>query len=81
VESFFQLYAGKILGISFEAGTDRGEVGSGTIADLLNLLIGVRADVRAQKLWALSDKIRDGLNRLGYSLEDKREGTTWKRTS
>ncbi len=81
VESFFQQYAGKILGISFEAGTERGEERSGAIADLLTLLIGIRADVRAQKLWALSDKIRDGLGRLGYSLEDKREGTTWKRTS
>lgn len=81
IESFFLQHAGKILGISFESDTDSGEEGRGVIADLLGLLIGVRADARAQKLWALSDKIRDGLSRIGFALEDKREGTTWKRTS
>ncbi len=81
LESFFRQFGGEILGITFETETRPGEEESGTVAALLALLIGVRADARAQKLWALSDKIRDGLGRIGLALEDKREGTTWKRTS
>jgi cysteinyl-tRNA synthetase len=40
----------------------------------------VRADLRKEKLWALSDRIRDGLIAIGVALEDKKEGTSWKRT-
>ncbi|HEV8538331.1 MAG TPA: cysteine--tRNA ligase [Bacteroidota bacterium] len=46
---------------------------------LLKLLIDLRKEVRAQKLWQLSDKIRDGLADLGVALEDKKDGTTWRK--
>jgi cysteinyl-tRNA synthetase len=51
------------------------------VGPIVDLLIAVRGDIRAQKLWALSDKIRDGLARIGIGLEDKKTGTTWKRVS
>jgi cysteinyl-tRNA synthetase len=37
----------------------------------------VRNELRAQKNWALSDKIRDELKALGVILEDSKDGTTW----
>jgi len=46
----------------------------------MDLIIALRQEVRAQKLWSLSDKIRDGLAKLGIILEDKKGGTSWKRT-
>jgi cysteinyl-tRNA synthetase len=45
----------------------------------MQLLIDVRTDVRAQKLWSLSDKIRDGLKKLSITVEDKKDGTGWRR--
>lgn len=48
---------------------------------LMDLLISLRQEIRGQKLWALADKIRDGLTTLGIVLEDKKEGTTWKRVT
>ena len=42
------------------------------------LLVEVRAEARRQKLWALSDMIRDRLKDLGVSIEDSRDGTTWQ---
>jgi len=48
-------------------------------SDLMQLLIEVRTEVRTQKLWSLSDRIRDGLKKLGISLEDKKDGTGWRR--
>ncbi|BAJ65082.1 cysteine--tRNA ligase [Anaerolinea thermophila] len=47
-------------------------------APFIDLLIEVRTELRKQKLWALSDLIRDRLTALGVTLEDTREGTTWR---
>jgi cyanophycinase-like exopeptidase len=44
---------------------------------LIELLVGVRDDLRAAKQWALADKIRDGLAEHGISLADTPDGTTW----
>lgn len=46
-------------------------------SDFMNLLIDVRAEVRKQKLWAISDMIRDRLKKIGFTLEDKKGGTGW----
>ncbi len=81
IEAFFRQYAGEILGIALNTERTSGAEGKDVVGNLLALLVEVRSDVRTQKLWPLSDKIRDGLARLGFVLEDKREGTTWKRTS
>ena len=57
--------ASHILGVSFElqdvnAGSD----------DLLNLISEVRSELRANKQYDLSDKIRDNLQALGYEIND-----------
>jgi len=52
--------------------------GSAEAGGFINLLVEVRAEVRKQKLWALSDLIRDRLNELGVTLEDGKEGSTWR---
>ena len=49
----------------------------GEAAPFVDLLIEVRGELRDQKLWALTDKIRDTLVELGVVLEDGKEGTTW----
>jgi cysteinyl-tRNA synthetase len=71
--------AGSVLGLTLESGGTEGS--AQREGELVDLLVALRKDVRAQKLWPLSDKIRDGLARLGITLEDRREGTAWKRTS
>ncbi len=64
-----------VLGLRLEqAGPEREDV-----APFIDLLIRVRTDLRKQKLWALSDQIRDQLAELGVVLEDNKEGTTWRR--
>ncbi len=52
--------------------------GSGDADAFINLLIEVRAEVRKQKLWALSDQIRDKLKELNVTIEDSKDGTTWR---
>ena len=45
---------------------------------LIRLLIELRAEARANKDWATSDKVRDQLRDLGVVLEDRADGTIWK---
>ncbi len=52
--------------------------GSGDADKFINLLVEVRSKVRTQKLWALSDEIRDQLKELGVTIEDGKDGTSWR---
>jgi len=47
-------------------------------AGLIQLLIEQRAAARARKDFAASDAIRNRLAELGITLEDGKDGTTWK---
>jgi cysteinyl-tRNA synthetase len=51
---------------------------SGGDADkFIALLVEVRAQMRKQKNWVMSDLIRDRLKELGVAIEDNKDGTTW----
>ena len=52
--------------------------GSGETDGFINLLVDVRTEVRKQKLWVLSDLIRDRLKTLGVTIEDGKEGAKWR---
>jgi cysteinyl-tRNA synthetase len=52
--------------------------GSGDADKFINLLLEVRSEARKQKLWAFSDLIRGKLKELGVTIEDSKEGTTWR---
>ena len=54
-----------IFGISFEIEED-----NGSSDELLDLIADVRLELRNQKQYDLSDKIRDNLNELGYDVSD-----------
>ena len=49
-----------------------------TIGPLIDLLIEVRKELRNEKLWMLSDMIRDRLQSLNITIEDGPDGTTWR---
>ena len=44
----------------------------------IQLLIELRRDLRSQKNYAMADQIRQKLTALGVTLEDSKEGTTWR---
>jgi cysteinyl-tRNA synthetase len=53
--------------------------GTGSDADkFIDLLVEVRGEVRKQKLWQLSDLIREQLKERGVTIEDTKEGTKWR---
>ena len=62
-----------VLGLRLEE-----KSGAGDADKFIDLLVEVRSEVRAQKLWALSDQIRDKLAELGVTIEDGKEGSSWR---
>ena len=49
------------------------------VASLMELFIKLRADARASKNFETADGIRDGLAALQVTLEDRPDGTIWRR--
>lgn len=51
---------------------------SPSVADLVDLLIESRAELRRNHQWALADAVRQRLGALGIIVEDGAEGTKWR---
>jgi cysteinyl-tRNA synthetase len=70
---------GQILGLfRVEASASRGKE-PGTVDQLMELLILVRNEARKTKQFGLADSVRDGLKKIGITLEDRADGTGWRR--
>ena len=65
---------GGVLGLQFAAAS-----GAEDAAPFVELLIEVRAALRAARQFELADQVRSRLSELGIVLEDGREGTRWRR--
>ena len=74
LKSTLTVFTFDILGIKNEKSSgDTSEKLDGVV----EMLIGMREDARANKNWALSDEIRDKLLALGIQLKDGKEGTSF----
>jgi cysteinyl-tRNA synthetase len=51
---------------------------TGTLRPLVDLLLRLRDQARADKRWTDSDTIRDGLAAAGVEVRDTPDGTTWE---
>ncbi len=48
--------------------------------DYINSQVELRVKAKSEKNWALSDKIRDDLLKIGIALKDSKDGTSWHRS-
>ena len=62
-----------VLGLQLKEKT-----GSSDADAQVNALIAERTEARNQKNWARSDEIRDQLKEMGVTIEDSKDGTTWR---
>ncbi len=76
IDNLYRELGGTVLGIV----PDQAESSANAEREdgLIRMLIEVRANARANKDWATSDKVRDQLKGLGVALEDRADGTIWK---
>ena len=63
------------------AGSGGDESDAELLDNVVHLLIGLRKEARERKDYATGDAIRDRLSDLGVALLDKKEGTSWERSS
>ncbi|MBB6129907.1 cysteine--tRNA ligase [Mucilaginibacter lappiensis] len=50
------------------------------LPNVLNLIVELRSEAKTNKDYAISDKIRDGLARIGFQLKDSKDGTHWSKS-
>jgi cysteinyl-tRNA synthetase len=67
-----------VLGLTLNSGAGVEGMSDAAARPFIDLLVGVRSDLRTAKQWALADRVRDGLKELGIVLEDTATGTTWR---
>jgi cysteinyl-tRNA synthetase len=73
------LRLGRLLGL-FQPNFRRPESKEPMLVDqLMELLIQLRNEARAGKNFALADAVRNGLKQIGVTLEDRPEGTGWRK--
>ena len=70
----FQDILNGVLGIVDETSDDSSQK---VIAGLMEMIIDIRKEAKANKDWATSDKIRDSLKALGVDIKDTKEGCEW----
>jgi cysteinyl-tRNA synthetase len=58
-----------VLGLKEET-----ELNNSTLTKIMDVIIGLRKKVRADRNYALSDKIRDDLQAAGVQLKDGKDG-------
>lgn len=80
MDAWISTHVGAVLGLDPGANAVPAAT-EDTFPRLMELLIGLRQEIRQQRLWPLADRIRDGLAALGITLEDGKDGTTWKKMS
>jgi len=78
--ALFNRLGGDALGIVTEKLLDEQGAPGGLEGRLIELLTGLRNEMRKARNFAAADRIREGLSQLGVELKDGADGTTWKRT-
>jgi cysteinyl-tRNA synthetase len=64
----------EVLGLENKSET---EMDNSKLEGVVEMLIQMRNEARANKNWAMSDQIRDQLLAIGIQLKDGKEGTTF----
>ncbi|MBL0315421.1 MAG: cysteine--tRNA ligase [Flavobacteriales bacterium] len=69
----FQDFFYAVMGMKDEEGSGTSEL----TESLMQMIIGMRADAKANKDYATSDKLRDALAKIHVQIKDTKEGATW----
>lgn len=77
VDTLMTELGGEVLGIVPEV--IAAEPSASLENGLIDLVLSLRDEARKEKLYKLSDKIRNGLTKLGVTIEDRKDGTRWRK--
>ena len=66
-------FIGDVLGLKDE------KAANDELPKVMDFIINLRSEAKINKDYATSDKIRIGLQEIGFQLKDSKEGTTWNK--
>ena len=72
----WKTYAMDILGLQLDGAQDAG-AGMDAYKGAVDMLLNMRLEAKRQKDWATSDKIRNELTALGFTIKDTKDGFEW----
>lgn len=76
LKEVFKLFLFDILGIKPKQQAEGGN--NEAYGKVVDMLLQMRIDAKANKDWALADKIRNELTALGFEIKDTKDGFEWK---
>ena len=76
LRAIWKTYAMDILGLQLD-GTQEGNAGQEAYKGAVDMLMNMRLEAKRNKDWATSDKIRNALTELGFTIKDTKDGFEW----
>lgn len=73
LKTTMETFVRNVLGLKDE------QAANDDLPNILNLIVSLRNEAKSNKDYATSDKIRDGLQKIGFQLKDSKEGTAWSK--
>jgi len=73
LKNLMQHFVLDILGLKNEMAADD------DLPKVMDMIVNLRSEAKQGRDYATSDKIRDGLQQIGFQLKDSKEGTTWNK--
>ena len=78
LQGVFHLFLFDILGMVDESAGAGNDTSREAFAKAVDLLLSIRQQAKANKDWATSDKIRNELTAIGFTIKDTKDGAEWK---
>ena len=75
LQQLFKTFVFDILGLREEE-----SAGNELLGEVIEMLLNIRQEAKANKDWATSDRIRDGLVKIGVAVKDRKDGFDWEIT-
>ena len=76
LRAVWKTYAMDILGLQLDGAQDAG-AGMDAYKGAVDMLLNMRLEAKRNKDWGTSDKIRNELTALGFSIKDTKDGFEW----
>lgn len=73
LKTLMNTFVTDILGLKNE------QTSSDELPRVIDFIVNLRSEAKHNRDYATSDKIRDGLQKVGFQLKDSKEGTTWNK--
>lgn len=73
LKELMNIFVTDVLGLKNE------QAANNDLPQILNLIIALRNEAKTNHDYATSDKIRNGLQKIGFQLNDSKEGTNWSK--